>query len=190
MSEKRYNEDGRFWPDKDGIHIPIRFGSGEQTETPAEENQEKIQPTPAQPVDWEEKYKRLYAELENTKKRLARNYANQARQEKEQLLRDLLAVIDNLERALAYTETETDTLRQGIELTLRQFQDILTQHGVQVIEAEGQPFNPELHEAIGTVSHQELPEGTVAQIAQKGYLFHDKLLRPARVLVVTHTETQ
>lgn len=150
--------------------------------SPTVEQLEQIQ---AEAAEWQDKYIRLYAELENSKKRLARLYANQAEQEKEQLLRDMLPVADNLERALANAsggEAEVG-LRQGVVLTLKVFADALAKHGVRPIQAQGQPFNPELHEAIGAVPNSMLPPGTVVRVERKGYTIGDRLLRPARVLV-------
>ena len=173
-------------------HIPVRItGDGpenavveeaEAEPTPTVEQLEQIQ---AKAAEWQDKYSRLYAELENSKKRLARLYANQAEQEKEQLLRDMLPVADNLERALANAsgdEAEAG-LRQGVALTLKAFADALAKHGVRPIQAQGQPFDPELHEAVGAVPYSTLPPGTVVRVERKGYTVEDRLLRPARVLV-------
>ena len=141
--------------------------------------------TQAEAAEWQDKYTRLYAELENSKKRLARLYANQAEQDKEHLLRDMLPLADNLERALANASgvEAVGELRQGVALTLKAFVDALAKHGVRPIQAQGQPFDPELHEAAGAVRQPGLPPGTVVRVEQKGYTVGDKLLRPARVLV-------
>ena len=95
--------------------------------------------------------------------------------------------VHNLERALANAsgdEAEAG-LRQGVALTLKAFVDALAKHGVRPIQAQGRPFDPELHEAAGAVHHPALPPGTVVRVEQKGYTVGDKLLRPARVLVAT-----
>jgi len=174
------------------MHVPIRT-AGDSPENavieeakaqpiPAVEQPEQIQ---AEAAECQEKYSRLYAELENSKKRMARLYANQAEQEKEHLLRDMLPLADNLERALtnASGDKAEAGLRQGVALTLKAFVDALAKHGVRPIQAQGQPFDPELHEAAGAVRHPALPPGTVVRVEQKGYTVGDKLLRPARVLV-------
>ncbi len=173
-------------------HIPVRtVGDGpenavvdeaEAQPSPTVEQLEQIQ---AEATEWQDKYTRLYAELENSKKRLARLYANQAEQDKEHLLRDMLPLADNLERALtnASGDEAEAGLRQGVALTLKAFVDALAKHGVRPIQAQGQPFDPELHEAAGAVHHPALPPGTVVRVEQKGYTVGDKLLRPARVLV-------
>lgn len=173
-------------------HIPIRTAGdspenavieeAEAQPIPVVEQPEQIQ---AEAAEWQDKYTRLYAELENSKKRLARLYANQAEQDKEHLLRDMLPLADNLERALANASgvEAAGELRQGVALTLKAFVDALAKHGVRPIQAQGQPFDPELHEAAGAVRHPALPPGTVVRVEQKGYTVGDKLLRPARVLV-------
>lgn len=173
-------------------HIPARtVGDGPENAVVDEAEAqpipavEQLEESQAEAAEWQDKYRRLYAELENSKKRLARLYANQAEQEKEQLLRDMLPVADNLERALtnASGDEAEAGLRQGVALTLKAFVDALAKQGVRPIQAQGQPFDPELHEAAGAVRHPALPPGTVVRVEQKGYTVGDKLLRPARVLV-------
>ena len=166
------------------VKIPVNAGN----------NQPEPAPTGVAEAEpgWEEKYLRLYADLENSKKRLARLYETRAEQEKEALLRDILPLADNLERALAHAiagaRREGAPLRQaplyqGVELTLKAFHDVMARYGVHPVEAEGAPFDPEVHEAVGVVPNPNLPPGTVAGVEQKGYTLRDKLLRPARVLV-------
>ncbi len=130
---------------------------------------------------WQEKVTRLYADLENSKKRLAQRYAQEAEQAKENVIRDMLTVADNLERALAHAAGTSE--ETGIALTLKAFTGVMSQHGVQPIEAEGQPFDPTQHEAVGTEASAEQEPGMVTAVVEKGYRLHDRLLRPARVLV-------
>ena len=133
--------------------------------------------------DWQEKYLRLAADLDNSKKRLAQTYKRQAEQEKERLLGDFLEVADNLERALAHTDSDASTLEAGVKSTQRQFQQILTKHEVRPFAAAGQPFDPQWHEAVSVINRPDLPPNTVAQVVQTGYTIGDRLLRPARVVV-------
>lgn len=143
----------------------------------------KVEEAQATATEWKEKYTRLYAEQENLRKRLERRYASEAQKEKERLLLDILPLIDNLERALEHATAQETGLREGVELALKAFKDTLAKHGVQMIAAAGEPFDPERHEAIGVVPANTLPPDTVAQVEENGYTFQDKLLRPARVLV-------
>jgi molecular chaperone GrpE len=175
-------------PNRGEIHIPVQAteSAPEHTRGPVA-TAEQLEQLESEAAAWQDKYTRLYAELENTKKRLARNYANQAEEQAERLLRDMLPLADNLERALTHTagkETEAG-LRQGVEITLSAFADALAKHGVRVIQAQGQPFDPEWHEAVGAIPHRMLSPGTVVRVEQKGYTFHDRVLRPARVWIAS-----
>jgi len=93
-------------------------------------------------------------------------------------------VLDNLDRALATPPTPGDErLRQGVELTARSFREILAKEGLTPIEAVGQPFDPNLHEALATVESAEYPEGTVISEFLKGYKLGDRVIRPSKVQV-------
>jgi molecular chaperone GrpE len=136
-------------------------------------------------VDWQERYLRLAAELDNSRKAYERAYAHRAQQERERFMRDLLPLVDNLQRAIEHAtppERQT-TLFGGIELTLRDLQRTLERHGVERIEALGEPFDPDLHEAVAAVHHPSLPSGTVMRVELPGYLIDGRLLRPAQVMV-------
>jgi molecular chaperone GrpE len=136
-------------------------------------------------ADWHDRYLRLAAELDNSKKAYERAYAHRAQQERERFLRDLLPLADNLERALEHaipSERET-SLYGGIELTLRDLWRTLEKYGVERIEALGMPFDPDLHEAVAVVPHPTLAPGTVMRVEQPGYLLDGRLLRPALVMV-------
>lgn len=136
-------------------------------------------------IDWHDRYLRLAAELDNSRKAYERAYAHRAQQERERFVRDLLPLADNLERALEHaTPVERQTsLFGGIELTLRDLQRTLEKHGVERIEALGEPFDPDLHEAIAAVPHPTLPPGTVMRVELPGYRIDGRLLRPAQVMV-------
>jgi molecular chaperone GrpE len=139
---------------------------------------------PAEKNDWQERYLRLAADLDNTKKRLAQNYQRQAEEEKERLLGDFLEVADNLERALANADpARPEALIGGVQAIQRQFEQILAKHGVRRFEAEGRPFDPERHDAVSVLHRPDLPPNSVVHIIQPGYAIGDKVLRPARVIV-------
>lgn len=142
------------------------------------------QDSPAPEPDWQERYLRLAADLDNTKKRLSASYKRQAEQEKERLLGDFLEVADNLERALANADpANPEALLEGIRAIQRHFQHALAKHEVRPFDVEGQPFDPERHEAISVLDRPDLPPNSVVHIAQNGYTIGDKVLRPARVIV-------
>jgi molecular chaperone GrpE len=142
------------------------------------------------PVDdavvWKDKYLRQYAELENTKKRLSRKLQIELLEKTSALLMDLLPVADNLERILRYArEIEDEELERGLKITLEAFQDAMAKHGVSKMEVRGKLFNPEYHEALGAVPSQRFEEGTVLEVEQTGYLLDGKVLRPAKVVIVS-----
>ncbi|MGW8227091.1 MAG: nucleotide exchange factor GrpE [Anaerolineales bacterium] len=121
------------------------------------------------------------AEYENARKRLEKRYADLLDQNIMEFLRDLLPVLDNLDRAIEHAPEDADN--EGIRLTRQMFLSTLDKYGVKPIEALGFPFDPEVHEALGTIENQSLKPGTVSAVAEPGFTYREKLLRPARVLV-------
>lgn len=132
---------------------------------------------------WKERYARLQADLENTKKRLERRYLSEAEQKQQALLRDMLPVADNLETALQHNGDDADPLQQGVTLTLRAFRETMKRYGVEPINALGQPFDPTLHEALVQIEDQNTSPGHVAQVLRTGYTVDGELLRAAQVIV-------
>ena len=109
----------------------------------------------------------------------------------ESVLKEFLGILDNLERALssAKRSKEMEPLIEGLELIIKQFEAILERFGVKSIEAKGRPFDPYVHEAIMHVESDEHPENTVLEEFQRGFTFHDRLLRPAKVSVSKKAES-
>lgn len=135
-----------------------------------------------------DRYLRALAELENYKKRMARERMEQLRYAGEDLLRELLPVIDNLERTLAHTQEITDINKvvEGIVLIQRQFLKVLEKSGVSIISQAPCPFDPAIHQALERVEDKSRPDDTVVEILQKGYLLNGKVIRPAMVKVSKH----
>jgi molecular chaperone GrpE len=150
-------------------------------------NSNQEQPKIEQFIDWEDRYKRLAAEIENTKKRLARNSSQTIEQMLDRLLLDMLPFADNLERILSNQggDDRCSQLVDGVRLTFRDFQNTLKRYGVKPLEALNQPFDPAFHEATAVVEDPSQPGGTVIEVIQTGYLREDRLLRPAQVIVST-----
>lgn len=123
------------------------------------------------------------AELENFKKRVQREQAELLRYATEPLVRDLLPVVDNLERALQHAKAGEEPIIQGVELTLKMFLDVLQRHGVSRVEAIGEVFDPALHEAVAHLASEEHDANRVIEQHQVGYMLHDRLVRPALVSV-------
>ncbi len=134
--------------------------------------------------NWD-KYVRASAELENLRRRAARDVENAHRYGAEKLASGMLEIKDSLERGLeAVSETaDLETLREGKAATLKLLEQTLEKFGVTEIDPEGEPFDPELHEAMSMQESTELEPGSVMMVVQKGYRLHDRLLRPARVIV-------
>lgn len=130
-----------------------------------------------------ERLARAQADFENFRRRAQREREELALYANQGLLKDFLPVLDNLERALAAGEAATaESLRAGVDLTARQFRTLLEKHGVTPVEAVGQPFDPNVHEAVmQEPGDYEVP--TVVLELQKGYKIGDRLLRPAMVKV-------
>ncbi len=129
-------------------------------------------------------YLRERADLENYRKRAQREREELARFANENLLRELLPVLDNLERAVAHAEQEPEGgLLQGVQLTLDQMRKTLERFGVLPVAAVGETFNPDRHEAMGQLESSDQPPNTVVKEMQKGYTLNDRLLRPALVMI-------
>ncbi|MEE4252751.1 MAG: nucleotide exchange factor GrpE [Desulfuromusa sp.] len=133
----------------------------------------------------QEQYLRTLAEMENLRKRTQRDKEDLAKFANENILREILPVIDNLERAVDHAEqAETnDGLFEGVQMTLTQFSQLLTKFGVEPVDAVGQPFDPAYHQAMGQLESDEHPVNTVVQQMQKGYQLNSRLLRPAFVML-------
>ncbi|MFY9632605.1 MAG: nucleotide exchange factor GrpE [Candidatus Cybelea sp.] len=122
------------------------------------------------------------ADFDNYKKRTQRDFDSLVATRRRMLLERFLPVLDNLQRALE-SKAEGDTLRGGLEQTLRGFEALLAGEGVKVIEIKGKPFDPRLAEAIGTSATNAAGEDTVVEVAEKGYTLGEEVLRPAKVIV-------
>lgn len=136
---------------------------------------------------WKNKYLHLLSDLENMKKRLARASAVEIEVQNTELLRDLLQVADGLDLVLDHMSGEEDNrnIFPGIQGLKGNFDQFFIKYDVKPINALGTVFDPNLHEALGMVRNPAAVPNTVVKVAKKGYLYHDKLLRPAQVMVAT-----
>lgn len=135
--------------------------------------------------EMEDKFLRTYADFENFRKRVAKEKEDIAFHASEKLLKEFLEVKDHLELALEHSKDAADAkgLREGVLLTLKQLEKFLEKNGVKEISPLGEPFDPAFHEAIHQEKSVEYKPGAIVHVYQKGYLYRDKLLRPARVTV-------
>lgn len=132
-----------------------------------------------------QRYLRTQADFENFRRRTRVEKEELAKYASAKLLEQLVPVLDNFERALTVSKdsNDYDSFAKGVDMIFRQFEQVLTQEGLSPIEAVGQPFNPEFHQAIMQVESEEHEEGIVVEEIQKGYKLKDKVLRPAMVKV-------
>lgn len=134
-----------------------------------------------------DRFVRLQADFENHRRRTLKEREESARYGHENLVKDLLATVDNLDRAIDHGRQsevgDFQSMLQGVELVQRELLGALTKHGVETIDPEGEPFDPNLHEAMAQEEDDSVAPGTVVRVLQKGYKLRDRLLRPARVMV-------
>ena len=130
----------------------------------------------------EDRLKRLMAEFDNFKKRSAKEREGLYNSLVSDIFSSLLPVIDNLEKAVA-AQTQDENYKQGVELVLKQFKDVLTANGVEEIETIGQTFDPELHEAVASVTDETLGEKEIKEEYRKGYKIGSKVIRHSMVVV-------
>ncbi len=127
-------------------------------------------------------YLRAIADFENIKMRLKKEQDEFVRFANEKLLQDLFTVIDNLEMSLAHKK-EANPLTEGVELTLKQFLQVVEKFGVKAVGAVGDKFDPHVHEAIGTEAHDSFESGVITKVLRKGYTLNGKLIRASLVMV-------
>jgi molecular chaperone GrpE len=139
-------------------------------------------------ADLRDKYLRAMADMENYKKRIERTYRDLSRSTKKDLLRRLLTVKDNLERAIQYGDASEngEGIVEGVRLTQYQLEQLLENEGVKNIDAQGKQFDPRLEEAVHSVNDPTVPDNTVVQVVRRGYTYEDDVLRPAQVVVSVH----
>ncbi len=162
---------------------------GAVTESPAEEATAddplaELQATADS--NWD-KYLRAAAELENVRKRAARDVENAHKFALERFASDLLTVCDSFEMAMAADDASIESLQEGNEATMKQLIGILQRFGVEEVDPEGEPFDPELHEAMTMQPSDDVEPGSVITVFQKGYALNGRLLRPARVVVASES---
>jgi molecular chaperone GrpE len=129
-----------------------------------------------------DRYMRTLADFENYRKRADREKTEFYKYALAEVLKELIPVLDNFDRALEHAE-EGDDFHKGVALIYKQMWDVLKRHGLRPIEQSGVPFDPKIHEAVVSEENPSVPSQTVTAILQKGYFLHDRLLRPAMVKV-------
>jgi molecular chaperone GrpE len=154
-----------------------------------EDAQKKLQAPEESPEEqtWQEKYVRLQAEVDNLRKRWEQKATGETAEARRKILNDMLPLADHLDLALQHAPAGEDAALKGflanIDATRRAFLETLRRYGVERVDPQGQPFDPNLHEAIGHAPMPGVPADHVAQVVQAGYVEGDRVIRPARVLV-------
>ncbi|HDZ10262.1 nucleotide exchange factor GrpE [Pseudohongiella sp.] len=163
-----------------GVDIPVEDLTLEQA-------LDRLQQAEAAAAGHQADILRLHADMQNVRRRAEQDVEKAHKYGQEKLVSDLLPVLDNLERALQAAEGDENeklgALRQGVELTLKSFLDCLKKFNVDVIDPNGEPFNPQYHQAMGMQESATAEPDTVIAVMQKGYSLHGRVLRPAMVMV-------
>jgi molecular chaperone GrpE len=173
-----------------GQRRPVAVSRPSEAEEQKEETAEEapvdlLEGARKEAVENRDRWIRAVADLENYKKRSIQERSNLLKYKNEELLRDLVAVMDNMDRALKYCDPtgKPDPLAEGICLVSGMFKDILGRYGVQEIKALGEPFDPHIHEAVARIPAGDNQHNTVVEEIEKGYMYQDRLLRPSKVVV-------
>jgi len=178
-------------PETSETDTEIETSEASTPEDPMEDLAQKLAAAESDAKKAYDQFLRASAELENYKKRTQKEMAEFKKFANESLLKELLVVVDNLERAIETPQnggSETQ-IAAGVDLTLKELLKIFQKFGVQPIESLGEPFDPALHQAMLQQEVADQPHNTVINELQRGYLLHDRLLRPAMV-VVSKTKTE
>ncbi len=135
-------------------------------------------------------YVRSQAEIDNLKKRFQKEKADLYKFSNESLIKKLLSVGDNLEKAISHSKNDNslDALREGVELTLKGLMDTLEREGLESVKALDEPFDPNFHEAVSELQDNSVKPGTVIQELQKGFILNQRLIRPTMVIVSKNDE--
>lgn len=176
--------------------IPVEVEAPDKTaevKDPVSELEAKVAMLEKESKENKDRWLRAAADLENARKRTKREIEDAKFETKNKVLKEMLPVVDNLERAIEHTGTEVDAkfrpFVEGVQLVLRQFATAFERLEVTAIDALNQPFDPNLHEAISQ-QESDQPPGTIIQVLQRGYRAGDRLLRPALVVVAKAKPTE
>jgi molecular chaperone GrpE len=170
--------------DKEKAEGPSSTEKEKREQNPLDKVHAELEPKAKEAAEAQDKLLRLGAEFENYKKRMQKDKSDQMKFGNESLLKALLPIVDNLERTIDHGKkmNENGPLLRGVEITLRQLFGILEKFGVKPVAAMGETFDPEKHEAVSMAESDQEPNRVISEL-EKGYLIHERLLRPAKVFV-------
>ncbi len=169
-------------------HNPENPGTEMPVSTPLTQEQlEELKEKASKAEEYWDRLLRQIADFDNFKKRAARDRLDAIKYANEALLEKLIPVMDNFDMAMAAVtaseKNSADSIRKGVEMIHAQFKSVLNESGLEEINAQNQPFDPNFHEAVSQKETDEVPDGHVAQQVRKGYKYRDRLIRPAAVVV-------
>jgi molecular chaperone GrpE len=162
------------------------IGSEQESDDPVEILETALEAARLEAVEAREDMLRMQADMENLRKRLVREHEKARRRTLERFMGDLLPVRDSLERGLeaaADPAASVEALKEGKQLIMKMLNKAMGDHGLQTIDPAGEPFDPEKHEAMTMLPSAQYDENTVIEVLEKGYQLHDRLIRPAKVVV-------
>ena len=148
-------------------------------DVPAEED--KTAALEAQLQEKNDRILRLQADFENFRRRTAKEKEELAAVITQNLLTDLLPLLDNFERAMAVEQSDVEAFQKGVEMIFTQLREVMEKHGLENVEAEGVPFDPNIHQAVMRVENPDVEDGMITQVLQKGYQAKGRVIRPAMV---------
>jgi molecular chaperone GrpE len=181
-------------PQNEAEELPAEAGVTDNAtaENPLEDLEARCEKAEQEAKENYERLLRVCADFENYKKRSLKEMADYRKYANELLLTELLSIVDNLERAIQSTSNDDSAsgcVIEGVEMTLKALHKIFEKFSVKFIDAVGKPFDPNFHQAMMQEASEDHPENTVIREFQKGYLLHDRLLRPSMVVVSKGAET-
>jgi molecular chaperone GrpE len=189
MSEQRIPERNTVdpeqpTPERNRVEPEQQSAAGNQAET----EPGALEKAQARIAQLEDGWRRAAAELDNFRKRCAKDLVRAREQERARTAAGWLPVVDNLERALEHASSDPQQIIEGIRAVHQQALSVLGDLGFRQRDDTGKAFDPALHEAVGTVANEELVPGTVAHVVRPGYGSDDEILRPAAVVVATRSD--
>lgn len=161
-------------------------GAAEAAES-AEDLQKKVETLAAALQEKDNRLKRLQADFENFRRRTSKEREEIGNVVTQELLKNLLPIVDNFDRAMATEQQDGEAFKKGVEMIYTQLGETLKNAGLEPIETEGQKFDPNFHQAVMRVENPDLDDDTIAQELQKGYIVKGKVIRPSMVQVVSNS---
>ena len=158
----------------------------EAQENPADAMQQKIDELTAGLKEKEERALRLQADFENFRRRTSKEKEELSAVIKQEILKDMLPLLDNFERAMAAETKDAEAFQKGVDMIYTQLQEVMKKNGLEPIETAGQKFDPNFHQAVMRVQNEDLEDDDVAQELQKGYMVEGRVIRPSMVQVVAN----